>query len=120
MGEDIVKKSTRELGQDVEAALLEVRETIRGIHTQGIVLNAFWMLQDSLIRLLEAVDDSRLESLNTLSQHHQRLVSRVVEVLQLTKRSRYAKNFGVETACERINESLLSLAQLSYTKNVGA
>ena len=119
VSEDIRKKSTRELGQDVEAALLEVREIIRGIHTQGIVLDAFWKLQDSLMRLMEAVNDSGLESLNTLSQHHQGLVSRIVQTLQFTKLSRYAKNSGVEAACERINQSLLSLAQLGHAKSVG-
>jgi hypothetical protein len=120
VGENMQKESTRELCQHVEAALSGVRQTIRGIHTEGIVLDAFWKLQDSLVRLVEALDDSRSESLDILSQDNPRLVSRTVDVLQLAERSRVTKNSGVKTACEEINQSLLSLAQLGYRKTVGS
>jgi hypothetical protein len=113
------KKNTQEVCQDLEAALSELRETIRGIHTPGIVLDAFWKLQDSVVRLVEVVEDSRHESLVILSKDHAGLVTRIVDVLQLAERLRFTKNSGVNAACEGINRSLLSLAQLRYVKSVG-
>lgn len=94
---------TGRLCKDVEYAAIQIRTLISYQTDVGEILDRFWLLQDSLNRLLNAVDGDRGEP-----SQSRRVIRRVVVALE-SQASRRAAIPAVKHACEKINGLLISL-----------
>ena len=95
---------TGRLCKTVEYAAAQIRISIGGSTDISEILNCFWLLQDSLTRLIGVVDHERAEVTQCRS-----LIHKVVYVLESPKVQRLSSILAVKLACESINSSLLSL-----------
>jgi hypothetical protein len=114
---------TGRLCKNVEYAAAQVRTSI-GEHADiSDILDRFWFLQDTLSRLLEAVDNEDGDVTQCRG-----LIRKVVEVLGSPQVRKLSSIPAVKLACETINSCLISLEQttqpprttLATSKNFGS
>ena len=94
---------TVRLCKDVEYAAIQIRTAIGYRTGVGEILDRFWLLQDSLNRLVDAVDDDRGEI------GRSRKVIRCVVVALESQARRCTTIPAVKLACDRINNLLVRL-----------
>jgi hypothetical protein len=95
---------TGRLCKTVEYAAAQIRISIGGSADISEILTCFWLLQDSLTRLIGVADHERGEVTQCRG-----LIHKVVYVLDSPKVQRLSSIPAVKLACESINTSLLSL-----------
>ena len=92
--------------KNVEHATAQIRTSIGDTTDISEILNRFWFLQDSLMRLIDAVDRERGQVTQCRS-----IIHKVVYLLELPKVQKLSSISGVKLACESINSCLISLEQ---------
>lgn len=91
------------LCQDVEDAAVQIR-TLIGYRTEiGEILDRFWLLQDALNRLVDALDDDGGQA-----SECRKLIRLVVAALE-SQGGRRATIPAVKNACDKINALLIRL-----------
>jgi hypothetical protein len=94
--------------KDVERASSQIR-TLIGDRTDIFeILDRFWLLEDSLNRLVDVVDRERDE----VSQYRT-VIRTVVNTLQSPQARKRATVPGVRNACDKINGLLINLERMT-------
>lgn len=103
----------RKLCDDLSIAVEQVRMVFRTTTFDEFeTLSRFWGLKDNVSRLVQAVSEQRDETLHLLRHQYASLLSDVLDVISFTAKLRVGKIPAVATACQGINESLLTLQYL--------
>ena len=97
---------TGKLCKDIEHTAAQIRTQIGNRTSISEVLDRFWLLQDSLNRLLEVVVREHGEVSQCRS-----LIRKVVDALESPQARKRAGIHGVKNACEQINTLLTRLEQ---------
>jgi hypothetical protein len=96
-----------DLCKNVDQAAQQVRATFRARVETLEVLDRFWWLQDTLARLLEAMDDDSYSIAPACFE----LIQRIVEVLETADNFHCSSIPAVKSACAAIKQSLIALEQ---------
>ena len=97
------------LCENVAVSVSEVRAVFRSALPVPEILDRFWSLQDNLSRLLEAITDYPVETLEAL-ESRPRLLGDVVDVLEFSSKLPTLRNIAaVRESADSINNSLLEI-----------
>ena len=108
------------LCQNVSVSVSEVRAVFRSALPVPEILDRFWCLQDNLSRLLEAISDYPVETLEALGSHP-RLLSDVVDVLEFSSKLSNLRNIAaVRESADAINNSLLEIQYARQARALAA
>jgi hypothetical protein len=106
--------------KNVAASVNEVRRVFRSAPPVPEILNRYWGLQDNLSRLLEAMTDHPIASLEAL-EGFPNLLKDVVDVLAFSSKLQMLKNIpAVREAGDAINNSLLEIQYLKQARTLTA
>jgi hypothetical protein len=106
--------------EGVAAAVFEVRTVFRSAPPVSEILNRFWALQDQLSRLLEAITDHPLATMEVLDKHAG-LLADVVDVLEFSSKLPSLRSIAaVRESGESINASLLEIQYMRQTRAMAA
>lgn len=105
---------TVRLCKELEYAAAQVRTLIGDRTDITEVLDRFWRLQDSLYRLVNAVDGECSEI-----SRCRKLIRYVVSTLESSQTTRWAKVPAVRDACDKINNLLIRLERTTQEVSTG-
>ena len=108
------------LCHNVAVCVAEVRAVFRSTAPVPEILDRFWCLQDNLSRLLEAISDYPVETLEALESHPW-LLSDVVDVLEFSSKLQSIRNIAaVRESADAINNSLLEIQYARHARALAA
>ncbi len=82
------------------------------------ILEKFWMLNDVVLQLADAVSDCPQEAAELIANQYIPFIRHLVDVLNFTRVSRFAMIPAVNQACDQINSHLCEIKRLTDTAKV--
>jgi len=102
------KTETGRLCQNVEHATAQIRTSIGDRTGISEILDRFWLLQDSLSRLIQSAADHERGNMTQCRS----VIRKVLSILESPQARKQSSISGVRLACEAINSSLIRLEQV--------
>lgn len=77
------------------------------------ILDKFWMLDDGILQLVDAVSDCPKEAAELMANQYKPFIQQIVDILSFARVSKFATIAAVNQACDHINRHLCEIKRVT-------